>query len=76
VLLVSVGQDLLGLSGLVLFQVMFDDVLELLHIEEQVIVPVQHGLVPLHRTLLVIAVVQGMGSVVHGTAEGLASAQN
>jgi hypothetical protein len=55
---------------------MFDDVLELLHIEEQVIVPVQHGLVPLHRTLLVIAVVQGMGSVVHGTAEGLASAQN
>jgi len=64
-LLLGQVEHLLGLARVVLLQVVIDDQLELLHIEEEAIVPVEHGLVPLYTASLVFAVGQGLVTFVH-----------
>ena len=56
VLLLSEFQNLFRSFGIVLLQIVIDDQLELLHIEEEVVVAMEHVLVPLHASALCITV--------------------
>ena len=53
-LLVRIAEHLLGALGIALFQIMFNDELELLHVEEVVRVLLAHCFVPLHTIVQVV----------------------